>query len=274
MTHSPLARRIALAWLVLATIFFMAPVLWMILQSFKSPLDFNVVPPKIIFTPTLDNYRAVLGNPAFLSAFIDSAIVTAIGVGLGLILGVPFSYALTRFDFRGKNDIAHFILSTKMLPAVVIIVPLARVFDYVGLLDTRIALGIAHVLLVLAVIVWVLRTFFQKIPQEVEEAGIIDGASWFRIMIDIVLPMARPGIVTVAGLAFLFSWNDLFFVLTLSSFNVQTLPAFLTTEYTGYLSINWGELSAAALLSSLPVVVIIALLRRNLVSGLAMGAVK
>lgn len=268
------SKIIAYGWLSLCTVFFAFPAAWMLLQSFKKPIDFNAKPPKILFDPTWDNYIAVLTNEAFIHAFRDSLIVTGIGVGLGLLLGIPFAYALARFNFPGKNDIAHFILSTKMLPAIVIIVPLARTFQTLGILDSYIGLGIAHVLLVLAVIVWVLRSFLQALPPDLEESGTMDGAGNFRIMMELVLPIARPGIFTVAALAFLFSWNDLFFVLTLSSFNVQTLPAFLVTEYTGYLSINWGQMSAAGILSIAPVTVVIMLLRNNIVRGLSMGAVK
>lgn len=269
-----LSRIIAYGWLLLCTAFFAFPALWMVVQSLKRPIDFNSPTPKILFRPTLENYANVLANPGFLSAFKDSLIITGIGVGLGLLLGIPFAYALARLDFRGKNDIAHFILSTRMLPAVVIIVPLARTFQAFGLLDSHLGLGIAHVLLVLAVIVWVLRSFLQALPPDLEEAGTMDGARPFRIMWELVLPIARPGIFTVAALAFLFSWNDLFFVLTLTSFNVQSLPVFLVTEYTGFLAINWGEMSAAGVISITPIAVIIVLLRKNIVRGLSMGAVK
>jgi ABC-type glycerol-3-phosphate transport system permease component len=269
-----LSKLIAYSWLCLCAAFFAFPPLWMFMQSFKRPMDFNAVPPKVFFQPTLENYATVLASGGFLHALRDSLIVSGIGVGLGLLLGVPFAYALARFNFPGKNDVAHFILSTRMLPAVVIIVPLAQTFQALGLLDTYAGLGIAHVLLVLAVIVWVLRSFLQALPPDLEESGTMDGARPWRIMIELVLPIARPGIFTVAALAFLFSWNDLFFVLTLSSFNVQTLPVFLVTEYTGYLAINWGQMSAAGILSIAPIAVIVVLLRKNIVRGLSMGAVK
>lgn len=269
-----LSKLIAYAWLSLGAIFFAFPALWMVVQSLKRPIDFNSSPPKVFFKPTLENYHNVLANPGFLHAFKDSLIITGIGVGLGLALGVPFAYVLARFDFRGKNDIAHFILSTRMLPAVVIIVPLARTFQTLGLLDSYIGLGIAHLILVLAVIVWVLRSFLQSLPPDLEESGTMDGAKPFRIMVELVLPITRPGIFTVAALAFLFSWNDLFLVLTLTSFNVQSLPVFLVTEYTGFLAVRWGEMSAAGVISTAPIAVIVVLLRKNIVRGLSMGAVK
>ena len=142
------------------------------------------------------------------------------------------------------------------------------------MLDTHIGVSIAHILLMLAVIVWVMRAFLQNLPIDLEEAALIDGASRLKIIWSIVLPIARPGIVTVTALSFLFSWNDLFFGLTLASFDVVPLPIYLTTEYIGYLAVNWGELSAAGLLATLPIILIVILLRENLIRGLSMGAIK
>ena len=195
-------------------------------------------------------------------------------VSAALAIGIPFAYALTRFNFKGKNEIAHFILSTKMLPGIVIAIPLVQTFNYLSLLDTHIGVSIAHILLMLAVIVWVMRAFLQNLPIDLEEAALIDGASRLKIIWSIVLPIARPGIVTVTALSFLFSWNDLFFGLTLASFDVVPLPIYLTTEYIGYLAVNWGELSAAGLLATLPIILIVILLRENLIRGLSMGAIK
>ena len=260
--------------LIISSIFFILPILWMLLQSFKNAKDTIAIPPKIFFSPTLSNYIKVLKNDYFWEATLDSIIVSFMSVSAALAIGIPFAYALTRFNFKGKNEIAHFILSTKMLPGIVIAIPLVQTFNYLSLLDTHIGVSIAHILLMLAVIVWVMRAFLQNLPIDLEEAALIDGASRFKIIWSIVIPIARPGIVTVAALSFLFSWNDLFFGLTLASFEVVPLPIYLTTEYIGYLAVNWGELSAAGLLATLPIILIVILLRENLIRGLSMGAIK
>ena len=260
--------------LIVSSIFFILPILWMLLQSFKNAKDTIAIPPKIFFSPTLSNYIKVLKNDYFWEATLDSIIVSFMSVSAALAIGIPFAYALTRFNFKGKNEIAHFILSTKMLPGIVIAIPLVQTFNYINLLDTHIGVSIAHILLVLAVIVWVMRAFLQNLPIDLEEAALIDGASRLKIIWSIVLPIARPGIVTVTALSFLFSWNDLFFGLTLASFDVVPLPIYLTTEYIGYLAVNWGELSAAGLLATLPIILIVILLRENLIRGLSMGAIK
>ena len=260
--------------LIISSIFFILPILWMLLQSFKNAKDTIAIPPKIFFSPTFSNYIKVLKNDYFWEATLDSIIVSFMSVSAALAIGIPFAYALTRFSFKGKNEIAHFILSTKMLPGIVIAIPLVQTFNYINLLDTHIGVSIAHILLMLAVIVWVMRAFLQNLPIDLEEAALIDGASRLKIIWSIVLPIARPGIVTVTALSFLFSWNDLFFGLTLASFDVVPLPIYLTTEYIGYLAVNWGELSAAGLLATLPIILIVILLRENLIRGLSMGAIK
>ena len=260
--------------LIISSIFFILPILWMFLQSFKNAKDTIAIPPKIFFSPTFTNYLKVLKNDYFWEATFDSVIVSLMSVSVALAIGIPFAYALTRFNFRGKNEIAHFILSTKMLPGIVIAIPLVQTFNYINLLDTHIGVSIAHILLMLAVIVWVMRAFLQNLPIDLEEAALLDGASRLRIIWSVILPIARPGIVTVTALSFLFSWNDLFFGLTLGSFDVVPLPIYLTTEYIGYLAVNWGELSAAGLLSTFPIIVIVILLRDNLIRGLSLGAIK
>jgi len=260
--------------LIMSSIFFILPILWMLLQSFKNAKDTIAIPPKIFFSPTLFNYINVLKNDYFWESALDSTIVAFISVSAALAVGIPFAYALARFNFKGKNEIAHFILSTKMLPGVVIIIPLIQAFNYLNILDTYIGVSIAHMLLMLAVVVWVMRAFLQNLPIDLEEAALIDGASRLRIIWSIVLPIARPGIVTVTALSFLFSWNDLFFGLTLGSFDVVPLPIYLTTEYVGYLAVNLGELSAAGIVATFPIILIVILLRDNLVRGLSMGAIK
>jgi multiple sugar transport system permease protein len=268
------ATVLAWCWLVLCALVFLAPIAWMVLQSLKGPIDVIAVPPKFIFTPTLDNYVAVLTSPGFQSAFLSSLVIAIAAVLLGLLLGVPFAYALARLPVPMKEEISHFILSTKMLPAIVVIAPLVQVYGKLGILDSRIGLILAHILIILAVIVWVMRSFFEALPRELEEAAIMDGASIARTFVSIVLPLGVPGLVTVAALGFILSWNDLFFALTLTSINARTLPVFMGTEYVGFLAVDWGKLSAAGLVATLPIMIVVVSLQRFLVRGLAMGAVK
>lgn len=274
MTTPIRTRVFAYLWLGLCVLVFMAPIAWMVLQSLKSPIDAIAVPPRFIFTPTLDNYVAVLTSRGFQEAFLGSLTVAVFSVGIGLVLGVPFAYALARLPVPGNEEISHFILSTKMLPAIVVIAPLVQVYRQLGILDTHVGLILAHILIVLAVIVWVMRGFFEGLPRALEEAAMVDGVSLPRTFVSVILPVAVPGLVTVAALSFILSWNDLFFALTLTSSKVKTLPLFMGTEYVGFLAVDWGKLSAAGLLAIAPIVVLVLVLQRYLVRGLAMGAVK
>lgn len=274
MRRSLLARTLALAWLIFGTLVILAPILWMVLQALKRPIDQIAFPPRFVFTPTLDNFAAVLSAPGFRAAMRDSLIVGAGSVGLGLLLGVPFAYVLSRLSMRGRFELAEFILSTKMLPAIVVVVPLLQVYQRLNFLDSYAGLILAHLLVVLALIVWVMRSFIDALPVEVEEAAYVDGASRLRVLTHIVLPSAVPGLVTVSALAFILSWNELFFSLTLTGTNVRTLPTYMATEYVGFLAVDWGKLSAAGLLATIPVVVIVLVLQKYLVRGLSLGAVK
>lgn len=271
-TRTP--QLVSVVWVLLLLLITLAPFAWLLAQSFKTSFDAVAVPPKFLFRPILGNYLAVLGQAGFLAAFRDSLIIAAGSVTLTLLLGVPFAYALARFEFRGKGDIAFFILSTRMLPAIVVIVPFIQIFNLLHLNDSYLGLTLAHILVNLALVVWVMRGFFQGIPKELEEAALIDGCTLWGSFWRIVLPLARPGLASVASLGFLFSWNELLFAFTLTSFNVKTLPVFMATQYVGFLAVDWGKLSAAGVLATLPIIVLVLVMQRNLVAGLTLGAVK
>ncbi len=274
MRASPLARVIATSFLIVCAVLFLAPVGWMLLQSFKTQIDVIAQPPKFLFTPTWDNYAAVLGTSGFITAFGTSVLVACGSVGTGLLLGVPFAYVLARYRIAGREEIANFILSTRMLPAIVVIIPFVRVYNAIGLIDTVVGVMVAHLLLVIAIIVWVMRSFFEGLPRDLEEAAFLDGASSWQAFVQVVLPVSAPGLVTVAVLGFIFSWNDFFFAFTLTSFGAKTLPVYMATEFVGFLAVDWGKLSAAGLLGTLPIIVLVLAAQKYLVKGLSLVAVK
>lgn len=271
---TPTARFWSVLWLSVNAFIVLLPIGWLLLQSFKNRFDAIAVPPKLLFEPILSNYASVLSNTGFLSALRDSLVIAVGSVGLCLLLGVPFAYALARFNFRGKGDLAFFILSTKMLPPIVVIVPFIQIYSALHLSDTYFGLILAHVLVNLALVVWVMRGFFRGVPRELDEAALIDGCSPFQAFLRVVLPIARPGLISVTVLSLVLSWNELIFALSLTSFNLKTLPVYMATEYVGFLAVEWGALSAAGVLGTLPVVITIIFLQRYLVAGLSLGAVK
>lgn len=268
------ARLVAYAWLLVCAAGVLAPIAWMVLQSLKSQIDVIAQPPKFVFAPTLANYAAVIGSGDFLNAALTSLLVGAGAVAIGLAIGVPFAYVLARYRLRGREEIANFILSTRMLPAIVIITPFVKVYNAIGIIDTLAGVMIAHILIVIAIIVWVMRSFFAGLPRELEEAAFLDGASAWRTFRSIALPNVAGGLVTVSALGFIFSWNDFFFAFTLTSFDAKTLPVYMATQFVGFLAVDWGKLSAAGLLATLPIVVLVLLLQKYLVKGLSLGAVK
>ncbi len=252
----------------------LSPYLWIVLQSLKSYFDTIAVPPKFVFVPTLDNYVKVFTTTGFLRSFLDSLIVALGSVFLCLLVGTPFGYVLARYRFPGRDDIGFFILSTRMLPAIVVIVPFIRIFNFLHINDTYIGLILSHLLLNIALVVWMTRGFFDGIPKEVEEAASIDGTTQIGTFLRIVFPIAAPGVAATAILAFLFSWNELLFALTLTSFNVKTLPVFMASAFVGYLAVNWGALSAAGVIAIIPTTIFIVIVQKNLVRGLTFGAIK
>ena len=274
MKQSVFPRILAYGFLILCAIVFMAPIAWMVVQSLKSQIDVIAQPPRFVFSPTLANYAAVLGTSGFLGAFGRSVVVACGAVAAGLALGVPFAYVLARYALKGREEIANFILSTRMLPGIVVIIPLVQVYRTIGLIDTTVGVIIAHVLLVIAIIVWVMRSFFAGLPIELEEAALLDGASAWQAFSIIMIPAAAPGLITVAILSFIFSWNDFFFAFSLTSSAAKTLPVYMATEFVGFLAVDWGKLSAAGLLATLPIVVLVLVSKRYLVKGLTLGAVK
>ncbi len=260
--------------LVLIALGFAAPLFWIILQSLKTRIDVIAVPPKIFFTPTARNYINALHNGELLSAIRDSLIIAGVSVPLTLVIGVPFAYALARFKFYGAGQLGFFVLSTMVLPAVVIIVPLCRVYYFLHLLDTYPGLILAHVILNIALVIWVMRSFFLHLPVEVEEAARVDGCSYIRAFLQVTLPMASGGLAAVTILSFIFSWNDLVFALTLASSNVRTVPVCIATEYVGFLATDWGGLSAAGMIVTVPSILLLFAVRKYLVRGLSLGAIK
>jgi multiple sugar transport system permease protein len=262
------------AAMILICIGALAPILWIGTQAFKSYFDTIAVPPKIFFTPVLDNFRQALVKPGFLASIRDSFIMAAGSSVLGLLLGTPCGYALARLRYRGSEGVGFFLLITRMVSPIVIIIPLNRAFQFFGLIDTHVGLILAHTFINIGLVVWMMRGFFQDIPDSLEEAARLDGCSNIQAFYKIALPTTAPGLAATTIFCFLFSWNELMMALTLASLNVRTSPVFVISEFVGYLAVEWGLLSAAGILIVLPMLIFVVAIQKNLVRGLTMGAVK
>jgi sorbitol/mannitol transport system permease protein len=259
-----------LAWF--AGIVFFFPVFWMVLTSFKPESAAYTSPPKFIFHPTLDEYHQVFG--AGMGPYLaNSAIATVFSVVLVLLMATPAAYALSMRPVRHWRDGLFFFISTKMLPVVAAIVPIYLAVRDIGQLDSIPTLVVLYTAMNMPIAVWMMRSFFLEVPGEILEAARIDGANVRRELTEVVLPVVAPGLAATALICAIFSWNEFFFALNLTSIRAATMPVFLVGFITGE-GLYWAKLAAAATLASVPVLIAGWIAQRQLVRGLSMGAIK
>jgi multiple sugar transport system permease protein len=263
-------RRVVLLVFALWCLF---PIYWILSTSLKTTVDALAIPPRWLFTPIFDNYAEVFSGSDVGKYFTNSVIVGLGSTFIGLLVGVPASYVLARYNFRRRADFDFWILSTRMTPPVAMLIPFFVMYRTVGLQDTHLGLMLAHVGQNLAIIIWVLKGFFNDLPKEIEEAALVDGCDYWTAFRRVVLPLALPGIGATGILAFLFSWNEFLFALVLTDTQVRTVPVGLYS-FVGYQQIEWGQLSASAMLMLLPVLAFVLLFQRQLIRGLTLGAVR
>jgi multiple sugar transport system permease protein len=258
---------------IILVVCFLVPTLWLFLTSFKTRVDTFAMPPKFLFRPILENYIQVLGNAAFMRYYLNSLVVGVLTTLACLVVGLPAAYAFSAFKWKGQDDLAFWILSTRMAPPILVVLPFYLMFRKLGLLDTRLGLVIVYSTFSLSFIVWMMRGYFSTVPKELEESCRIDGATRLVALIRVVLPICSPGIAASAVFIAITSWNEYFYALILSGRRAQTLPVAIN----GFITLNgirWGEVAAAGTLILIPVLAFGILVRRYLVSGLTMGAVK
>lgn len=251
----------------------LAPYAWMLLSSFKPRGAIFVSPPAFTFQPTLENYEIVLFRKHFDGYLMNSLTIGLISTALAVFVGTLAAYAFSRFRIPAKSHLFFWILSTRLGPPVAYALPLYLLFYQLGLLRAGVAVIIAHASFNLVLVVWMMRSFFDEVPREVEEAAEIDGCGPFGVFFHVSLPMAWPGLATVAIFVLLFSWNELLFSLILTSGGGRTMTVMIPT-LVSQTSTLWGEVAAASTLQSIPVIVFTFFVQKHLVRGLTFGAVK
>jgi sorbitol/mannitol transport system permease protein len=261
-----------LAWVVAFLIFF--PILWTILTSFKSELDAIAMPPKFLFFNwTLENYADVQQRSNYLK-FAFNSIVLSIGANLvGLLIAVPAAWSMAFAPGKRTKDLLMWMLSTKMMPAVGVLVPIYLLFKNLGLLDSLFGIGLVLMLLNLPLLIWMLYTYFKEIPNDILEAARMDGASLLNEIVYVLTPMAVPGIASTMLLAIILSWNEAFWTLNLTTSNAAPLTAFIAS-YSAPEGFFWAKLSAASTLAIAPILILGWFSQKQLVRGLTFGAVK
>ncbi|MGO4446561.1 carbohydrate ABC transporter permease [Mycobacterium sp. 2YAF39] len=258
------------AWIAALGFFF--PVFWMVLTSFKQEGDAATNPPTLFFTPTLDQYGKVFDQEIG-PAMLNSVWATGVSTLLVLLLGTPAAFALSLRPVRKTSDALFFFMSTKMLPIVAAILPLYVIVSNIGLLDNIWALVILYTSMNLPIAVWMMRSFFLEVPGELLEAASLDGASLWRSVREVILPLVSPGIAATALICVIFAWNEFFFAVNLTAVNAQTMPVYLVGFIAGE-GQYWAVLSAAATMAALPVILCGWFAQNKLVRGLSFGAIK
>jgi multiple sugar transport system permease protein len=250
------------------------PVLWALLTSFKTERDVLAYPPTVIFKPTLANYHDVLfGSASLLPNLYSSVIVAGASTLLTLLFAIPAAYALARLEFPGKRASGFYVLATQMLPPVGLIIPYYLVLQKVGGLDTYSGLVLIYLTFSLPFAIWLMVSYFEDIPREMEEAALLDRAGRLRALWYVILPQVRGGIAVTTIFVFLNAWNEFLFAVVLGGNRVRTVTVamfnFISVEQT-----LWAKLAAGAVLAMAPVILLGLLAQRHIVKGLTVGAVK
>jgi len=256
-----------------ALAFFIFPIFWLFTTSFKNDVDVFSLPPKLfVFTPTLKNFIHVFYETNIPVLAVNSLIAALSNVVLSLFIGTMAAYGISRFKAGGANLLFWF-LSLRMLPPIVVSIPLFLIAAKLRLIDTKIILPIMYLLLNVPFVIWMMKSFIDDIPLEIEESALIDGCSYFGTLWRIVLPMIAPGLVATGVLCFIFAWNEFLIAMIFTRVNATTLPVglsgFITVE-----QVFWGYLSAAATVAAVPPIVLAWIFQRYMVRGLTLGAVK
>ena len=249
---------------------FVVPLLWMVMASFKTNVDIQNTAKTFSFTPILDNYRHVLANDDYLGFVRNSFVVAFLATGISLLLGVPAAYSMSRFNMHKS---ALVVLLARIIPGVSLLVPWYYVFANLGLVGGYGVLVISHMFILIPISVYIMMSFFDSMPRELEDAALVDGLTPIGAFLRILLRLSVPGVATAAILSFIFSWNNFMFALVLSGANTKTLPV-AVFDFVSYASIDWGAIMAATCIMTLPIIVVALLAQKYIVSGLTAGATK
>jgi len=273
-----LSHIILIIWLLFAVF----PLYWTFVTSFKKPIDVFQGPkyfPFIDFQPVLTAWKNLFIRDwaQILPPYMNSIIIATISAFLAVIIGSMASYALSRFRFRWRSfsnkDISFWIISQRFFPPIAIVIPVLILFRVLKLLDTRSGMIIVYTAFNLPFAIWLMKDYFESIPQDIEEAAMVDGCSRFQAFLKIVIPLAYPGLITAFLFSFVMSWNEFLFALILTFQNARTIPLIIAGQSTQR-GIEWWNISVLAIITILPALLITIIIQKKLISGLTFGAIK
>ncbi len=254
--------------------FFLIPVLWLLETSLKLKIDMFKLPPVWFkFRPTMKNYDYITSSMPILKWGGNSLAISLGTMILSLLLGVPAGYAFSRVKFKGRFFLLTFILLARTLPPVIIVLPFRILMQKMGLFGTRTAVILIDTIYNASFTAWLMSGIFETVPEELEEAAIIDGCGVFKAFYKVIVPLSLPGLVTSALFAFIYSWNDFIFAMTLTSPRTATLPLGMLSTF-GMMSVGWTNMAAMGVISVFPVMILSLCLQKYYVSGLTFGGVK
>ena len=260
-----------LAWAIAILIFF--PIFWMVLTSFKTELDAFASPPLLIFTPTLENYLHIEQRSGYFHFAWNSVVISFTATLLCMMIAIPAAYSMAFYETKRTKGTLLWMLSTKMLPPVGVLMPIYLLAKTFGLLDTRVALIIIYTLINLPIVVWMIYTYFKDIPKDILEAARLDGATLWQEVIRVLLPISKGGLASTLLLSLILCWNEAFWSLNLTSSSAAPLTA-LIASYSSPEGLFWAKLSAVSTLACAPILIFGWICQKQLVRGLSFGAVK
>ncbi len=249
------------------------PITWLFLLSIKSKGETFTKPPKFLFNPTGQNYIDLWDNDLFKDTFFNSVFITLISITLSIIIAIFAAYALKRYKIRFKTAFMQWLLLAYMLPEFLFVLPMFAIYQSIGIYDTYIGMALIYQVHVLPFSIWMLRSFLEEIPKEIDDAAYLDGCNPFQAIYKIYLPLIIPGIVATAILNGIWVWNELAIALGLTFFDAQPITVGVAS-FRGYASINWGGMTGSAIISMIPMILFAAFAQKHIVKGLTLGSVK
>ncbi len=270
MITTPAQRIFRVVALALIVTFLLLPIVWMVLAAFKTNVDIYDASKTLAFVPTLENFEKVFQQANFGAYIFNSGLVAVVATGLSLVLGVPAAFAMSRFVM---NKSALVVLMARVIPGVSLLVPWYYIFSNLRMVGSYWVLILSHMFVSLPLIVYIMMGFFDGLPAEIEESGLVDGLTHIGSFLHLMLPLSKPGMATAGVLSFIFSWNNFMFALVLSGSGTKTLPVAIY-DFIGYAAIDWGALMAASTVVTVPIMVVALFTQKYIVTGLTAGATK
>jgi len=249
---------------------YLSPIIWLVITSFKDRVDIFSSSPSLFFAPTLENYRQAFLEKGFTDNLLNSTIVGLVSTGIALLVGVPAAYSLSRV--RKGETFMMALLAARLLPAMVLAVPLFVLASSLGVRDSYFALIAAHLTFALPFTVWMMRGFFLAVPISLDEAARLDGCGEWKTFLRVILPIVKPGLASTGIFCLINSWNEFLFALVLTGRHTQTLPVAIPSLITP-IGTSWGQVAAVGTITILPVLIIAFIVQKHIVAGMTGGAV-